>query len=158
MWKAWEIAPFRLFEAGLRGLWRGAHANVARAALLSAGQLASYDQTKQAWSFQWDLSGKIRGKNMGSNLGDQLGYIGNNIGNFYLIGNLYISGDISEKTFTMGIMGNDWDILGYLGKKNMGSNLGDQLGYIGKKIGGNFLYMANDFWSYWEKHWIHIYI
>ncbi|CAK8993227.1 Mitochondrial substrate carrier family protein ucpB (Solute carrier family 25 member 30 homolog) (Uncoupler protein B) [Durusdinium trenchii] len=32
---------------GLAGLWRGAPANVARAGLLSAGQLASYDQTKQ---------------------------------------------------------------------------------------------------------------
>ncbi|CAK9005636.1 unnamed protein product [Durusdinium trenchii] len=34
-------------EEGLAGLWRGAPANVARAGLLSAGQLASYDQTKQ---------------------------------------------------------------------------------------------------------------
>lgn len=34
-------------EEGLFGLWRGAPANVARAALLSAGQLATYDQTKQ---------------------------------------------------------------------------------------------------------------
>ena len=37
-----------LTEAGMRGLWCGAPANVARAALLSAGQLATYDQTKQA--------------------------------------------------------------------------------------------------------------
>eukprot|EP00913_Durusdinium_trenchii_P009515 g8943.t1 len=34
-------------QEGLAGLWRGAPANVARAGLLSAGQLASYDQTKQ---------------------------------------------------------------------------------------------------------------
>ncbi|CAL1131349.1 unnamed protein product [Cladocopium goreaui] len=34
-------------QAGMRGLWCGAPANVARAALLSAGQLATYDQTKQ---------------------------------------------------------------------------------------------------------------
>ena len=32
------------------GLWNGVQANVARAALLSAGQLSTYDQTKQARS------------------------------------------------------------------------------------------------------------
>jgi hypothetical protein len=47
-----QLAPAA--KAGIRGLWCGAPANVARAALLSAGQLATYDQTKQA--AEWGIA------------------------------------------------------------------------------------------------------
>lgn len=39
------IDTFR--QEGIRGMWRGVSANMCRASLLSAGQLATYDQSKQ---------------------------------------------------------------------------------------------------------------
>lgn len=39
----WQLGA----EGGIRGLWRGAGANCARAALVTSGQMSSYDQTKR---------------------------------------------------------------------------------------------------------------